>query len=239
MAREYLYDVRSDPAPLLRGPQPVRLRSASLDEMPRTGPEADRLIAEQTRAESRAAIRPARRTAQGVYFLGEGGTPRAVTRAPVGVRPSHGYLTAVMTADDWVPDMFGMIRLKVTPSAVDLHRLENGLLSMPQDHDTSKPVGRWSEATVAGGKLIGVAEIGNFKRAREVEQEIVEGARHGISIGFIVRETRLLDRDDPDYEPRQIRIEISKFFPYEASSVAAPMIPSATIQTIKTKRRRS
>ena len=202
--------------------------------------EADRVLAEQEKdkVRVRAVTRRARRPAHGVYFIGKGDTPRAVTRAPVGVRPKHGYLTAVMTADDWVPDMFGMIRLKVTPSGVDLHRLESGLLSMPTDHDTSKPIGRWTEATVAGGKLIGVAEIGNYKRAREVEQEIVEGSRHGVSIGFIVRETRLIDRDDPEYDPRQIRIEISQFFPYEASSVAAPMIPSATIQTIKTKTRR-
>ena len=246
MAREYLYDVRPDPAPLIRPPEPVRRWSLSIPDMPQTGAEVDRLISEQEKDKVRTVTRRARRPGHGVFRLGKENDPRRggrsglrVARAPVGVRSNHGHLAAVMTADDWVNDMFGLIRLKVTPESVYLHRLESGLLSMPQDHDTSKPIGRWTEAKVEGGRLLGVAEIGNYKRAVEVEQEIVEGSRFGFSIGFIILESRLLERDDPDYAAAQIRIEISRFFPYECSTVAAPMIPGATLQTIKTKRRRS
>ena len=242
MAREYLYDVHPDPEPLVRAPQPVRLGLLSIP----TSVEADALLSEDQKDKVRTVTRSASRAADGVFRLGKESDPRRggtsglrVARAPVGVRPNHGYLTAVMTADTWVKDLFGVIRLAVRPETVDLHRLTSGLLSMPQDHNTSKPIGRWTEAKIERGRLLGVAEIGNYERARKVEQEIVEGSRFGFSIGFIVQETRLLGRDDADYEPEQIRIEVTKFFPYECSSVAAPMIPSATLQTIKTKRRRS
>ena len=253
MAREYLFDTKPEPVSIVRGPQPWRPRLIGLSDSPQTGPDADRLIAEAQKDKVRSVTRRASRPAHGRFFLpgyqksqqdqsrglrGTSNTRAATRRAPVGVRPNHSYLTAVMTSSLWVPALFGEVRLSVTPESVDLHRLESGLLSAPQDHDTRLPFGRWTEATVAGGQLIGVAEIGRFKRAVEIEEEIAQGVRHGFSIGFIINETTLIDREHPDYVPDRPRIEITDFFPYECSSVSAPMIPDAVLKDLKRRRKR-
>ena len=252
MAREYLFDLKPETPTINRGPQPVRLGRRR--DHPMTGPEADRLIAEQDKDKDkvRTVTRRARRPAHGRFYLpehlraikgtnalpaGRSTSGGIVHRAPVGVRPGHSYLKAVMTADSWVDSFLCPVRLACGPENIDLHRLESGLLSAPQDHNTALPFGRWTETLIQGGRLYGIAEIGRFKRAREISQEIREGVRHGFSIGFIVQESRLIGRQHPDYDPERPKIEISRYFPYECSSVSAPMIPAATLISIHGPRR--
>ena len=237
MAREYTFDLRPEAPAIIQGPQPVRMRSASLRNILQTSAEADRLIAEVQNDKVRSVTRRARRPAHGRFFLspdhraikginalpaGRSTSGGVVLRAPVGVRPSHGYLTAVMTADTWVDSFFCPVRLACGPENIDLHRLESGILSMPQDHTVSLPAGRWTEALIQGGRLLGVAEVGRFKRAREISQEIREGVRFGFSIGFIITESRLIGREHPDYDPERPKVEISRFFPMNAPQSRRP-----------------
>ena len=104
--------------------------------------------------------------------------------APVGPRKGRTVLDFVAATDAPMQAFMGTIRLDISPEAVDLSRLENGLLSLAIDHDGSRLMGRITEATIGSGRLDMLAEISSTATATEAMEEIDDLTRAGFSPDF-------------------------------------------------------
>ena len=153
--------------------------------------------------------------------------------APVG--PRKGRTVLDFTAADETPMVafLGTLALRINRDAVDLSRLENGLLSLSIDHDTSRLMGRVFEATIGSGRLAMLAEVGDTPTAISAMTEIDDLMRAGFSPGFIIHETEVIDPDHPDYDEDQyMQVICTKWEPYEISSTAIPRNPNARLRGV-------
>ena len=133
-------------------------------------------------------------------------------------------LTVSFASEERMPGLFADIRLRVSPDAVDLARVNSPSgMSLLADHDASRPIARVREARIDGG--VGYARIETPEtdppRAAPYMQEIRAGLRTGISPGFLIHEAELVE--DSDGEPV---MEITRWEPYEISSTPVPRMRS-------------
>ena len=139
-----------------------------------------------------------------------------------------------MAATDAEMDGFmGTIRLEIDAESVDLSRLESGVMALAVDHNTSRLMGRVTEATVFDGRLDMKAEVGDTATATEAMREIDDLMRAGFSPGFLIHEVRILDEDDDSYDPDQyMQVVCTKWEPYEVSSTAIPRNRDAKLRGV-------
>ena len=162
-----------------------------------------------------------------------GGRGAHTVSAPVGPRKGRTILDFTAASDASMPGFLGTIALKIDPDAVDLERLELGLLSLATDHDVTRLLGRITEATIHGGLLDMRAEVSNTPQAKSTMSEIDDLTRLGFSPGFLVIETEVIDADSPDYdESEMFQIRVTKWMPFEISSTAIPRSPDARLRGV-------
>ena len=163
--------------------------------------------------------------------MGAGGLYTA--KAPVGPRKGRTILDFVCATDSEMPAFMGTIKLEITADSVDLSRLENGLLSLCVDHDTSALMGRITEGTIYPGRLDMLAEVGDTPTATNAMAEIDDLMRLGFSPGFLIHRVRILDDDDDSYDPDQyMQIVCEKWEPFECSSSAIPRNRDAKLKGV-------
>ena len=122
----------------------------------------------------------------------------------------------------------------MTPEAVDLERLEAGLLSLALDHDTTRLAGRIASVRIAERRMYAVAEIINTPTGRDTLTEIQAGVRRGFSPGFMFSGVRALRKDEAGYdEEMELQTVVTRWLPYEISSTAIPRNSEAILTNLR------
>lgn len=119
---------------------------------------------------------------------------------------------------DQVQRRFGVEILDHSPGAVDLTRLKrSGALLL--DHDPRDQVGVIEEVTVgADRKGRAVVRFGRSAKAQEIFQDVTDGIRKNVSVGYEPFEMKLerTQEDGPDV------YRVTKWMPFEISLVSIP-----------------
>lgn len=92
-------------------------------------------------------------------------------------------------------------------------------------HNSSFPIGTWSNVRVEGGKLIGtltLAARGTSQRIDELISLVEQGILRAISVGFIPKKAEPIDKDRPYGGQRYLQQEL-----VEGSIVSVPSNPAA------------
>ena len=117
---------------------------------------------------------------------------------------------------------FGNEILDHDPKSVDLSRLNNGAAVL-EDHGGGQ-IGKVLNATIEGGRGMAKLMFSRVGRGAEVFQDIVDGIRENISVGYQLRDlTRV---DDIEGEPT---FRSMNWLPFEISVVGTPADTSVGI----------
>ncbi len=120
---------------------------------------------------------------------------------------------------------WGIEILDHSARAVDLSRLKrSGPILM--DHDTTDHVGVIESVRIDADDRVGrcIARFGKSARASEVFQDVLDGIRTNVSVGYIIHEAKMVSEKDGVGTYRVTRWE-----PYEVSLVAVPADPSVGV----------
>lgn len=111
---------------------------------------------------------------------------------------------------------FGMEVLEHTDKAVDMSRLGSGHSPLLLDHDMTKQIGVVETAYLDSSdrKLRAVVRFGKSALAREVYDDVKDGIRSNVSIGYVVRNMVA--------EGANGTVRVNDWQPYEASIVSVP-----------------
>lgn len=114
---------------------------------------------------------------------------------------------------------FGLEILEHRDGSVDMSRLLNGAPVLV-DHNTADQVGVVEHAWIAEGKLRAHVRFSKSVRGQEIEQDIRDGIRRNISIGYMVTKW-----DNPKTREMRGNVPVYRavsWLPTEVSSVAVP-----------------
>ena len=155
-------------------------------------------------------------------------------RAPIAPRKGRRVLEFTAASEYQMSGFMGTIQLRIDRDSVDLSRLAQGIMSLAIDHDTSKLMGRITEATIHPGRQLDMrAEVSNTATATEAMEEIDDLTRAGFSPGFLIHETETLSEGDRGFdETEMFQIVVTRWEPYEISSTAIPRSPDARLKGV-------
>ena len=108
-------------------------------------------------------------------------------------------------------------------SAVDLSRAAHGL-PLLLDHDVRRQVGRLMDVRLEGGRLVGTPTFSRSALGQETEQDVRDGIRQEVSVGYRVLRMDLVSKDEtgkPTYR--------CAWMPYEATLTAVPADPTVGV----------
>jgi len=122
-----------------------------------------------------------------------------------------------ISSEEPVERSFGLEVLRHSDGAVDLSRLDSGHAPLLLDHDLTKQIGVIERTYLdqADRKLRSVVRFGKSALAQEVYQDVKDGIRSNVSIGYQIREMEQKNERDGT-------VAISSWVPYEASIVSVP-----------------
>lgn len=122
-----------------------------------------------------------------------------------------------LSSEEPVERSFGLEVLRHTDGAVDLGRMNSGHAPLLLDHDMTKQIGVVERTYLdqSERRLRAVVRFGKGALAREIYEDVKDGIRSNVSIGYQVREM------EPKNE-RDGTVAISAWVPYEASIVSVP-----------------
>jgi HK97 family phage major capsid protein len=110
---------------------------------------------------------------------------------------------------------FGVEVLDHSSASVDMSRLEAGAAVLV-DHGGDQ-VGVVEEAGIKGSRLVGKLRFSRSTRGREVEQDVADGIRRNISVGYFVKDAEKVEtRDGMDVW------KVTRWQPAEVSIVSVP-----------------
>ena len=124
------------------------------------------------------------------------------------------------SSEEPYPRSFGMEVLSHKMDDVDMKFLQSGNAPLLLDHDATKQIGVIENASISENDKVGRATVrfGNSNLAREVFQDIVDGIRKNISVGYEVTNMVKMERKKED-EMDSYRVS---WRPLEVSSVSIP-----------------
>ncbi|MCA9511461.1 MAG: phage major capsid protein [Myxococcales bacterium] len=129
-----------------------------------------------------------------------------------------------ISSEHAVSRYFGTETLAHTPEAVDLSRVEQGVASVLRDHWSSDHLGIIESARLDGKTLRAVVRFSKHAAAEEVLQDVLDGTRRGVSIGYWIRELTLVKSDDEGDHYLATRWELA-----EVSFVSIPADPTVGV----------
>lgn len=134
--------------------------------------------------------------------------------------------TPVERSNWWTGERYLEV-LDHTPSSIDLTYAREGL-PLLLDHDTGEQVGIIEGVRAdADRKLRGAARFSKSARAQEIRQDIIDGIRRKISIGYVTdRNNAVKTQGDGDRLPT---IRIKRWSPLEGSIVPVPADPTVGV----------
>lgn len=119
---------------------------------------------------------------------------------------------------------FGIEILGHAPGEVDLTRL-NDAAAVLLNHDTGKQIGVVQSASIDSDRIgRAVVRFGNSPLAQEVFQDIADGIRKHVSVGY-----RLLDAESAGERDGVTVVRITRWQPYEISIVPVPFDPTVGV----------
>lgn len=117
-----------------------------------------------------------------------------------------------------VPRYFGIEVLDHDPASVDLSRLSDGGALMV-NHDWDDQVGVIESVSIDPDRRgRAVVRFGKSERADEIFQDVIDGIRRHVSVGYRIRAAVLQEIRDEDVEV----IRVTRWEPYEISIVPVP-----------------
>jgi len=121
-----------------------------------------------------------------------------------------------ISSEEPVERSFGLEVLRHDDGAADLSRLNSGHAPLLLDHDLTKQIGVIERTYLdqADRKLRSVVRFGKSALAQEVYQDVKDGIRSNVSIGYQIRQMEDKRADGT--------VGISSWLPYEASIVSVP-----------------
>ena len=122
------------------------------------------------------------------------------------------------SSEEPVERWFGYEILDHSPEAVDFSRLKRGG-ALLIDHDPKNQVGVIEEVflDMADRKGRAVVRFGRSAKAQEIFQDVLDGIRKNVSVGYLIKEMRLEEkREDADV------YRVTKWQPIEVSLVSIP-----------------
>jgi len=121
-----------------------------------------------------------------------------------------------ISSEEPVERSFGLEVLRHNEGAADLSRLNSGHAPLLLDHDLTKQIGVIERTYLdqADRKLRSVVRFGKSALAQEVYQDVKDGIRSNVSIGYQIRTMEDKRADGT--------VGISSWLPYEASIVSVP-----------------
>ena len=121
-----------------------------------------------------------------------------------------------LSSEEPVERSFGYEVLRHTREAVDLSRMNSGHAPLLLDHDMTKQIGVVERTYLdeADRRLRAVVRFGKSALAREVYDDVKDGIRSNVSIGYQIRQMEDKRADGT--------VGISSWIPYEASIVSVP-----------------
>jgi len=122
-----------------------------------------------------------------------------------------------LSSEEPVERSFGKEVLRHERDAIDLSRLDSGHAPLLLDHDMTKQIGVVERTYLdeADRKLRAVVRFGKGALAREVYDDVKDGIRSNVSIGYQIRK---MDQQNE----RDGTVAVSSWVPYEASIVSVP-----------------
>lgn len=115
-----------------------------------------------------------------------------------------------------VERFFGMEVLGHDAENVDLGRLNDGA-PLLLNHNPDDQIGVVESARIENGKGKAIVRFSKSKRAQEIFQDVIDGIRTGISVGYRILEMKLQEsKDDMD------TFRATSWMPFEISSVPIP-----------------
>lgn len=120
---------------------------------------------------------------------------------------------------------FGMEVLDHSESAVDLTRLRNGAPLLLQHNGWSGQIGVVDDAWLGDDRRLRARiRFSRSERAEEIWQDVIDGIRRNISVGYIPLEM-VLERSDEGLD----HYRVTRWEPYEVSSVSVPADPTVGV----------
>lgn len=134
-----------------------------------------------------------------------------------GVDEENRTVDLAFSSETPVDRFFGREILDHSPGSVDLSRLNDGA-PLLLDHDPSKQIGVIEKASIDGDRL-GRARVRFSKSAlgQEIFQDVIDGIRKKISVGYRVHKMDLEEKEDDDCTYR-----VTAWEPMEISVVPIP-----------------
>ena len=145
---------------------------------------------------------------------------RPAQREQAQVPAGDSDLSFIIATEARLSGFFGDIILRCKRENVDLKRLDAGLLALAVDHDSEKLIGVVKTVTFKASRVYGTASYITGALTDRIRGEIDQGARRGISPGFLVHEYEI-DQDEA--------FIVTLWEPYEISSTSIPRNPEAIV----------
>ena len=123
------------------------------------------------------------------------------------------------TEESEVERWFGLERLGHKNGEVNMTRLSSGSAPLLMDHDFRDQIGVIESATIDGDVGRAVVRFGNSERANEIFNDVKDGIRMNVSVGYFVNRV-LLEEATEDGKPDHYRVV--DWEPYEISIVSVP-----------------
>jgi HK97 family phage major capsid protein len=123
-----------------------------------------------------------------------------------------------ISSEEPVRRWFGTEILGHAAGEVDLSRAKGRGLPLLLDHDTHQHIGRIEDVQLGSDKMLrGLMRFGRSARAQEARQDVLDGIRTDISVGYRIDEMKLVESSDDEDKYRATR-----WGPMEGSLVAVP-----------------
>ncbi|MDQ1610332.1 MAG: hypothetical protein QOG00_263 [Pyrinomonadaceae bacterium] len=139
-----------------------------------------------------------------------------LTREDLKVDDEARTVEIAFASDEPIEHWFGKLILDHTPSAIVLDRLNQGG-PLLLDHDRTKQIGVHESISNDGHVTRAVVRFSRSALGEEIFQDVKDGIRRGVSVGFIVHEMELDEKSEDEYIYRA-----TKWEPVENSIVAIP-----------------
>lgn len=113
---------------------------------------------------------------------------------------------------------WGVEVLDCTATAMRQGRIGNGRAPLLCDHDTRDQIGVVQSVTIGADRVArALVRFGKSERASEIFQDVVDGIRANVSVGYLIHKAQLVEStDDAD------TYRVTDWEPYEVSIVSVP-----------------
>lgn len=126
-----------------------------------------------------------------------------------------------MPFDRW----WGREILDVSATGMRMGRLATGA-NLLVDHDTRDVVGVVESVEIGADRVArAVVRFGRSTRAEEVWNDVRDGIRRNVSVGYMIHAAKLIETDDDDNDTYRV----TDWEPYELSLVSVPADPSVGV----------